>query len=253
MKKILIALSTSILFMVLFTGCNVGGGSLTSESDTVKWINTTYAILTTVNGDSVDLFGGVTKNKANEKLIQDSLEEWWGVTDRTSAEEMIEFLMEEGHRAAYAEEMMLLEEDGMFDVPRQEAREYLEYLGFEPEEASAYIVAMDAYETYGASAIDAWDYTRALHLLSWYYVADYYTKEEALDQSLEIAKELQTLYNSWEEMVESYLVGHTYWILEDPNDSSSQTFGRRQVYKELKESEDNPYTLNWNMTLEKTW
>lgn len=238
-----------VLLASIFTAC----GSKVEPLDTVKWINTTHAILTEANGGDVDLFGGFPKNERNSADVKVLLEEWWGVTDRASADDMIEFLMKEGHRAGYANEMMLLKEDGVFDVSRQEAREILKDFEFDDETVESYIAAMDAYETHGASAIDAWDYTRALSLLSWYYLADYYTEEEALDKALDIAKELQTLYTSWDEMAESYLTGYVYWSEEDPNDSSAEAFKRRKIYEKLKSRKNNPYAIAWNTTLEKTW
>ena len=253
MKKFIIVLLVSILLMGIITGCADKKNNEVSESDTVKWINTTHAILTKVNRNDINLFGGMSPNSVYTDSIKVVLEEWWGVIDRTSADETIESLIEEGHRTEYAEEMAFLKEDGLFDVSREEAREYLEALGFEIGEIESYIASMDAYETYGITAIDAWDYTRALNLLGWYYIAGYYTQEEALDKSLEVAKELQTLYNSWEDVVESYFLGFTYWVGEDPNDSSSQLFERRKIYEELKASSNNPYQLDWNIDLKKVW
>ena len=40
------------------------------------------------------------------------------------------------------------------------------------------------YEQYGPDAIAGWDYCRAMNLMSFYYLAGYYTEQEALDKSL---------------------------------------------------------------------
>lgn len=249
MKKFILGLFTSVLLVSIFTACDSKG----QPSDTVKWINTTHAILTETNGGDVNLFGGFSKNETNSANAKVLLEEWWGVTDRASADEMIEFLMKEGHRTGYVEEMTLLKKDGVFDVSRQEAREYLKSLELDNGTVESYIAAMDAYETRGANAIDAWDYTRALNLLADYYLAGYYTEKEALDKALDIAKELQTFYTSWDEMVESYLTGYAYWSGKDPKDPSTEAFKRRKIYEKLKAGSNNPYAIDWNTTLEKTW
>ena len=102
------------------------------------------------------------------------------------------------------------------------------------------------YEEYGANAIDGWDYCRAMNLLSFYYLAGYYTEQEVLEQSLEIAKMIQPLYESWDELIASYLRGYEYWAEESSEE-------RRAVYEELKEKEDSPYNIDFKMELVKTW
>ena len=161
--------------------------------------------------------------------------------------------MEEGHRKDFIEEMNLIQEDGLLELSTEEVKMVFEQMDFTKEESACYLAAIDAYKAHGEHAIDAWDYCRALQLLGWYYVAGFYTEEETLDQSLEVAKKLQTLYTSWDEMCESYLAGYNYWSVDDPNDPSSATATRRAIYEELKSSKENPYTLDWNTPLEKTW
>ena len=98
----------------------------------------------------------------------------------------------------------------------------------------------------GEKAIDGWDYCRALNLLGYYYTAGYYTDTEALDKSLEIAQKVQEEFGSWDELIDSYMVGYEYWGEESSDE-------RKAVYEELKGKEDNPYTVDFKMTLEKTW
>ena len=51
----------------------------------------------------------------------------------------------------------------------------------------------------------AWDYSRVESNLGFYYLADYYTEKEALDKALEVAKEIQECFGSWDDFVDSYL------------------------------------------------
>lgn len=46
--------------------------------------------------------------------------------------------------------------------------------------------------------------------------------------------------------MESYFVGYEYWAGEDSSE-------RREVYEELKAAADSPYSIDWNLTLEKSW
>lgn len=222
-------------------------------SATIQWINATYALLTYVNNSDWKLLGGYEKNEFNQKGIQQGLVSSWDVTDRKTAEETLDYLLTEGHRSSYAEEMKTMEENGFLELSEEELKASLVSSGFTDEQAACYTVMADAYKAKGEQAIDAWDYCRALQLLGWYYIADYYTEQETLDQSLEIAKQLQASYGSWEELMESYLLGFNYWSEDDPSNANSNTAERRAAYEELKAQADSPYQLDWNTALEKTW
>ena len=102
------------------------------------------------------------------------------------------------------------------------------------------------YEQYGPDAIAGWDYCRAMNLMSFYYLAGYYTEQEALDKSLEIARTMQPLFESWDDLMSSYMRGYEYWAEESADE-------RRALYEDLKTRQDNPYSVDFKMQLEKTW
>lgn len=216
-------------------------------SDTIRWFNASYAILTEINGHDYNIFAGLKPSFQVAAMEQASLEEWWGVTDRQTADETLAWILEEGHRVGFAEDMAYLEECGLGEFSEAERVDVMLY-NFEmtEEEAQNYVNAYKMYEQYGAEAIDAWDYCRALNLMSFFYLAGYYTEEEALDSSLEISKTLQAKYNSWDALVDSYLRGYEYWA-----ETSSDE--RRAIYEDLKSRDDNPYSVDYNTKLEKTW
>lgn len=246
-------LLAGVLFLSALTGCGAGKG-LPPASPTVKWINATYASLTASNGGNINLVGGYERSALNVKIVQGGLESSWSVTDRTTAEETMEWILGEGHRSSFAEELGYWEEAGFMDLSREEVMAVLQEDAEYTEEYAAFMLVMiDAYKEYGATAIDAWDYCRALQLLGWYAVAGYYTEEEALDQSLEIAKMIQETYGSWDELMESYLLGYHYWAEDDASDPQSNSAARRRVYEDLKAGKNNPYAIAWDTPLEKTW
>ncbi|MCI8416277.1 MAG: DUF1266 domain-containing protein [Lachnospiraceae bacterium] len=216
-------------------------------SDTVRWFNASYAVLTEINHWDYNLFGGVTVDTTNQLLVQQLLEQWWDVTDRQSADETLEWIVTEGHRTSFAADMQMLDEDGMGEIaPEERAAYLLEYYEVDENQAEIFAVGYSAYEKYGANAIAGWDYCRALNLMGYYYVAGYYTLEEALDLSLDIALAVQPQFESWDELIDSYMYGYEYW-----QEASSQE--RRDIYEDLKTREDNPYAVDFKTTLEKTW
>lgn len=216
------------------------------ETDTVQWFNATYAILTYANGQDYNLFGGAEPSSIMEMQYQSLLDNSWEVTDRASADETLDWILTEGHRDDFMITGELLsqvvEECGEEELENYLMQEFDE----SQEEAQLDAATYEMYKEYGETAIDGWDYCRALSLLSFYYMAGYYTKEEALDKSLEIAETVQPLFGSWDELIDSYLRGYEYWAEEDSSE-------RREIYEELLAADDNPFRVDYNITLEKTW
>lgn len=216
------------------------------ETDTVQWFNATYAILTYANGQDYNLFGGAEPSSIMEMQYQSLLDNSWEVTDRASADETLDWILTEGHRDDFmiTGELLsqIVEECGEEELENYLMQEFDE----SQEEAEFDAATYEMYKEYGETAIDGWDYCRALSLLSFYYMAGYYTKEEALDKSLEIAETVQPLFGSWDELIDSYLRGYEYWAEEDSSE-------RREIYEELLAADDNPFRVDYNITLEKTW
>jgi len=208
----------------------------------ILWINGTYAVLTELNGGDYTLLGGMKANEVNKRLEIESLDEWWGVTDRASADENLNWLLDAGHRTDYASLMQSLEEDGASELEQTELTEYLGDITGDANEGIYLAKAYDNYVNYGAGAIDGWDYCRAASLCGWYYIAGYYTEQEALDKSLEIAQTIQNSFSSWDEMMDSYLRGYEYWSYESGD-------ARREIYEDIKTRDNSPYLLDWNLPL----
>lgn len=247
-KSVVLLMAMAMLCSAVLGGC--GASKKTEVSDTVKWFNASYAILTELNDWDYTMFGGMKANEINKQLEIALLDEWWGVTDRASADETLDWILTEGHRTGFAEDMLYLEEleseleEEMLDEERVFFYEYL--FDIEEDEAQYLADSYSMYKEYGENAIDGWDYCRALNLMGYYYIAGYYTEQEALDKSLEIAEQVQPMFGSWDELIDSYLRGYEYWAEESSDE-------RRAVYEDLKTRDDNPFAVDYNTTLEKTW
>lgn len=222
--------------------------NFTSEmTDTIRWFNAAYAVLTDLNGWDYNLFGGLPANEESASVEQQLLKEWWDVTDRASADSTLDWILTEGHRSDFKANMETLASDGFADVPAEDRVSVLvDTYGQGEDDAQIFANAFDMYTNYGETAIDGWDYCRALSLMGYYYLAGYYTEQEALDKSLEIAQTMQPLFGSWDELMDSYLRGYEYW-----NGESSDE--RRGVYEDIKTRDDSPYGVDYNMSLTKTW
>lgn len=221
--------------------------SAAGSTDTIQWFNNTCAVLTAANRWDYTIFGGAPADDNSKSMVQDLLSEWWEVTDRETADETMNWILEEGHRVSFAEEMETLAEAGLAEVSESERTDWiLENFDVSDEEAQNYADWFALYEQNGSDAVAGWDYSRAMSLLGYYYLAGYYTEEEALDQSMETAMVIQNSFDSWDSFMESYFVGYEYWAEESSEE-------RRALYEEIKASSNNPFQLEWGMTFEKTW
>lgn len=219
-------------------------------SDTLRWFNATYAVITTKNKANVNLVGGLEEGDAAKLQMQNGLEQSWGVTDHASAQENLQWLLTEGHNAELLEDYT---EMGLGDVTREELEEILDYGEFTAEDRAYYQVVYEAYSQFGENAIAGWDLSRAMQMCAWYYLAGYYTYEEAMDASLEIATRLQSTFGSWDEMMQSYLYGFQYWAEDDMENPDSDSYERREIYNTLKEMPNGPFSVDWNLTFQKDW
>lgn len=225
----------------------IENASTVASTDTILWFNATCAVLTDANGWDYTMFGGLPANEESASIVQELLDEWWGVTDQATAKENMDWLTAEGHRVEFADTMAYLEETGIAEISAGERVEFLlENFEVDQQEAQSYADWYAVYEEKGDDAIAGWDYSRAMSLLGYYYLAGYYTEEEALNASFELAQTIQGAFDSWDGFMESYFAGYEYWAEE-----SSQE--RREIYADLKAASDSPYSVDFNLTLEKTW
>ncbi|MEH2958983.1 DUF1266 domain-containing protein [Candidatus Merdisoma sp. JLR.KK006] len=217
-------------------------------TDTIRWFNASYAILTATNDWDYNLFGGLQNTETNQKTVRKLLDEKWGVTDWNSADSTLERIRDKGQRSDFARIVKSLEKDGMSDIPEEEREAFLleRYDIGKEGRAHLYVEWYKMYEQYGIDAITAWDYCRAMNFLGYYYIAGYYSQEEALDMSLEIAEKIQPMFNSWDELMDSYLRGYEYW-------SEESSSARKALYEKIKARDDSPYQVDFHTELMKTW
>ena len=221
--------------------------SVAEVPDTLRWFNASNSMLIYVNGWDYQLYGGLEPDETSQETAMQILDNSWGVTDKDSADETLYWLLSEGHRTEFVEEMEFLVECGIAEEEREERASFL-YENFEisEEEAQIYANWYNRYEESGEEAVSGWDYNRALSQLANFYLAGYYTLEEALDASLNVAEIIQGSFDSWDDYMESYFTGYEYW-----SDEGSEE--RRGVYEELQSAADNPFSVDFKTTLEKSW
>lgn len=242
-----------------------GNGANTAQPpelpETVLWFNATYACLTYVNGWDWRWVAGQEPTEENAERAEYLLYSSWNVTDRQSGMETVNSLLEGGHRAKCRECMDDLEEWGLMDLSEQRfAEEITKIITGERTDIDLgdvpgrYVVAYYMYQSgIEAEYIAAWDLCRVNQLYADYYLCGFMDYEEAMDASLENSLRLQKMYGSWDEMMDAYMLGYQFWQGDLEITEDSPTKERRSYYEMLKNSSDNPYELDWNMELKKSW
>lgn len=221
--------------------------------DTVLWFDATYAPLTYSNIGKWKRGGGTVPGKIDSDMEQYLLERDWNIQDRESALETVESLRKHGHREKCRECMEKLEEMGILDCGEEEFMQKLMESEIE-EHLFRYVIAYYLHQDgLDEDYIAAWDLCRVNQLYADFYVCGYMTYEEAMDASLENSKNLQQMYPSWEAMVDSYMLGYQFWQSDPCLEEDSPTLKRYGYYETLHGMDDGPYTLDWNMELEKSW
>ena len=211
--------------------------------DTLYWMNGTYGVLLSRNGQDMKYFGGIKPgDKLTEASVKQALIDSWDIASREDADETIKWLLDEGHNADLLKDYEKMQ---LSECTREEIKAAAE------EEELMFVLGMyDAVSKYGDNAILAWDLARAMQVTTWSYKAGYYSYDEAVNKNIEIAKRLQATYDSWDDMMASYLYGYQYWSEEDAEDPSSETYIRGQVYEKLKQDQESPYQLDFKMPLD---
>lgn len=217
------------------------------SDDVLSWFNAVCGIELQSNGRDYTIYGGLAESEETQTKIANYLVDYWEVTDRSSADKTLHMLESEGHGVEFANEMVYLKELGMGDLSEDKRKDFmLANFTVSDAEAQSYVDWYTYYEANREHGIMAWDYSRMMTLLADYYLAGYYTKEEALDASLELAKTIQNSFDSWDNFMESYFIGYEYWTFASSDE-------KRAVYTELKAAADSPYHADWDMPLEKCW
>ncbi len=223
------------------------------QPETVLWFNATYAALTYSNGWDWHLVSGLEPTEDNIKLQKVLLQSSWSVKDRESALETVESLITNGHRGKCQKCLDELETLGLLELDEENFIEELMEADLESDPARyviAYYMYVDGIEP---EYIAAFDLCRVNQLYADYYLCGYMDYEEAMDASLENSLILQKMYDSWEEMMDAYLLGFQFWKGDLAITEDSPTLERYHYYEMLCDLEDNPYSLDWNMELKKEW
>ncbi len=206
-------------------------------SPTLRWLNVAASILVAANhGDFRHMAGTFYPGNENRPNwiagFHRMLKRSWEIENHEQALAEMRELLDAGMRVQYRREMQLLEtryagfsEEELIAVARRENPQ--------ADEGSYLPKMLTAYRRYGENALLGWDMGRAAFVAQCCYLVGYLRMDEMLEIGVEAGRSAQEVFHSWEEMMESYLLGGQFWKHEDKNDPRSMTAKRWKLYRKL--------------------
>lgn len=182
-----------------------------------RWALAAGADLALRNAQFLDTLGTGLPNS------REILAEWWGIYTRENALEMLHYLANEGHRAAYRLVGTIMREPeakrrGLVERRAVEAGQDDLVETYESMVAARELLVDDELIAAGAAlpSILSWDLGRLINICRWCYDVGMLSEEECWQHILPAARALQREYGSWGELSTGYLMGFAVWQSGNP-------------------------------------
>jgi hypothetical protein len=173
------------------------------------WALAASALLTERNGERHDRLSGTSGNADDREDARRLLRDWWGVSDRRSLLDSLEWIEKGGHRHDFA----LTGQQLTALTPEQ--RQALEaQRRMDPWFNKKMLVVEAHYAQLGAKSIVGWDFSRYISVCRWGYAAGYLTEPDAWARIMPAARIIRYTFTSWREVGENYMIGRQYWSPE---------------------------------------
>ncbi len=179
-------------------------GKLTREQNRLLAFG---APLCVYNDDYVDSLESVS----DAETLREMLEEWWGVTDKKTVLEIIDWLLNEGQHADADLALAEIRRRGLDAIAEEERADERSKIG------DAVAIAEYVTDANGSTVeslpetVLGWDLVRAVNVARWALLCGYIDESEMwkeIGAAVEIARKT---FGSWEEYGASFAVGRGVW------------------------------------------
>lgn len=219
-------------------------------TDTLLWLNGTWAGLLVENGGNVKEFASQEPIVLLDRyLTKKVLKKWWGITNRKTLMEQIidksEYCMlRQGYDKAVAQrELWKLEDDEFYTTIRELDLPDSDY----DDLVAIHVIAKQIEPT----NMIAYDYSRVMMLCEYGYRCGYLKLDEAIEMSIVIGKKMQQCFSSWEAMNESYLIGYLFWLIVSDQNVEESWQSRVKALESVQAMKDGPFQLPWDLELKR--
>lgn len=198
------------------------------------------AILSQYNNENISTL----KSNLLPAGLRQMMSEWWGITNRQSALETLDWLKREGHRTEYNSVYDVLVVGGVTTCAALPDAD--QSLCRDSDIKAVHDIAKQVHDQAGDKTLIAWDFGRLIDVTRWCYTMGWLSEEEAWTYIIPAAIEIQETYNSWEEFGRHYILGRAYWM-RDMNANGAQ----ENILKFLiNEKNATPWTtISWEVEL----
>ena len=181
-----------------------------------KWALATVALISQVRGRDHHTLGGKPLTPSNHRKAKKRLRREWDIRDEEDFDEIQEWLLEKGHRSEFLE---LIER--ILGRPESEIQAYLDEVdrgGYDfkskierKEERCRVEMIQEEGRELKKRGFMAWDYIRYIDNCRLGYLAGYIEEEAAWDNIQSVAQVLQSRYDSWRELGETFIHARIFW------------------------------------------
>jgi hypothetical protein len=206
------------------------------------WALATTAILTLRNSERHDTLDGGNDHAQVLTTNQQTLRDFWGVTDKQSLLDTLNMLTTRGHREGFnniGQQLMSMNDDQISAL--------LQRFQGDPKRYNAIIIVHNNYNNLGAKSLLGWDLVRYIALCRWGYGAGYISADEAWQHIMPIARQLQHRFSSWEDIGNNYVIGHMFWQANQTEQTNDEYESYRLTL--LKDPSSPWVNLPWNQDL----
>lgn len=186
------------------------------------------APLSLYNSDYVDSL----ESTSDTDTLREMLEEWWGVTDRQTALEIIAWLLNEGHHAGADPALAEIRRRGLEAITEEEKADGNSKIG------DAFTIAGFVTEANESSVEElpetvlGWDLVRAVNMARWTFICGYIGEDEMWKHIQAAADRAGRTFASWEAYGTSFAVGRGVWRGETDDYETAGEVVRTLLHKE---------------------
>ena len=205
-----------------------------------KWALAAVALVSQVSGRDHKTLGGRPLTPSNLRKARKKLRREWDIRDQEDFDEIQDWLLETGHRAEFLE---LIER--IMGRPDTEVQAYLDEVnkgGYDfrskterkEETCRVELIQQEGKELKRRGFL-AWDYIRYIDNCRLGYLAGYLEEEAAWDNIQSVAQVLQSRYDSWRELGETFIHARVFWsCVEDRRNGIRYERTFRKLLKNAK-------------------
>jgi hypothetical protein len=198
------------------------------------WAISLTGIMTEINNSNRNSLNVSKMDAAGRNTWLEVLRRDWGITTRKELLDTLDSMENGGHAASLQEIQKIINEISGVRSQFERAIRLMKYRWDKTKINRSNYVTTN-WDKYQNRTIKAWDLGRNISLCRWGYNVGFITEDEAWERIFRYARQIQSLYNSWEEYGYDYFMGRVFWA-SGFGEEEEYLAGTEIVYRQLLNS-----------------